>query len=201
MRINHRGFSAIEGLLMLVILGLVSFTAWYIFHSNNSANQAYNNAANSGNSQTAAKQSSSDHNQPAAASGCSLAMTIGQKDGAAGTFHEDLIFTNKGTDDCTLNGYPAVTLLDSAGKQIGQAAAQDTSVSAATVTLKPNQAASATLSLPNPDIAGNCSATAPAEISATLPGISGTFKAADTADRYCPDFMVRPIQPRPVAQM
>ena len=194
MRMNQRGVSVVEGLLILVIAGIVGFTSWYIFHSNNNANSAYNNALASGNSQTAAKSGNSQNQSTSAVSGCSLAMTIGQKDGAAGTFHENLIFTNKGTGDCSLNGYPTVTLLDSAGKQLGQAAGQDTSVSATAVTLKPNETASATLSLPDPDIAGNCSSTIPAEISATLPGISGIFKAVDTTDRYCPDFMTRPVQ-------
>ena len=195
MKARQRGFSAVEGLLILVILGIVGFTSWYVFHSNNNANQAYNNAATSGNSQTAASNLSGGAQNQSGATGCSLAMAVGQKDGAAGTFHENLIFTNQGTGDCVLNGYPTVTLLDSAGKQIGQAAGQDTSVSVVVVTLKPNQSASATLSLPDPDIAGNCSAMAVAEIQATLPGISGTLKTADTTDHYCPNFMTRPIQP------
>jgi len=200
MKDNQRGFSVVEGLLIIVIIGLVGFTSWYVFHSNNNANQAYDNAASSGNSQVAASNPSSGAKNQSGAngagtSGCSLSMTIGNKEGAAGTFHEDLIFTNKGTGNCTLNGYPTVTLLDSKGAQIGQAASQDTSVSAATVTVKPNETAKASLSLPDPDIAGNCSVTPSAEIQAVLAGISGTLKAADTTDRYCPDFMTRPVQP------
>ncbi len=44
-KINSKGFSAIEGLLILVIIGLIGFVGWYVLHSKNTANKTYNQAA------------------------------------------------------------------------------------------------------------------------------------------------------------
>lgn len=42
---NQKGFGAVEGLLILVIVGLVGFIGWYVYHTKNNANSSYNNAA------------------------------------------------------------------------------------------------------------------------------------------------------------
>jgi len=44
---KQSGFSAVEGLLILIILGLVSFTGWYVWHSKQSTDKTYTNAAKS----------------------------------------------------------------------------------------------------------------------------------------------------------
>lgn len=38
---TQKGFSAVEGLLILVIVGLLSFTGWYVYNSQKSANNIY----------------------------------------------------------------------------------------------------------------------------------------------------------------
>jgi hypothetical protein len=70
-----------------------------------------------------------------------------------------MVFTNKSSVTCTLQGYPAVTLLNGSGVQIGQPAAHDTSKQAALVTLAPSASASATVATHNPGAypSGACS--------------------------------------------
>jgi cytoskeletal protein RodZ len=189
---RQQGFSIVEGLLILVIVGILGFTGWYVYHSQKNASNSYSNSvAGSSQTGTASKVSAKPAN------GCSLALSVGQKDGAAGTFHEDLVFTNKGSSNCTLDGYPTVTLLDSSGNKIGQAAGHDTAVSSAPVTVKPNESAYAGLSLPDPGVAGNCNSTVSAQIQAVVPALSATLKTTDTSDYYCPNFLVRPFQATP----
>jgi hypothetical protein len=44
MKKNQKGFGAVEGLLILVIVGLIGFVGWYVWHSKNNANKALTNA-------------------------------------------------------------------------------------------------------------------------------------------------------------
>jgi hypothetical protein len=44
---NQKGFGAVEGLLILVIVGILGFVGWYVWHSKNNANQIYKNMTNS----------------------------------------------------------------------------------------------------------------------------------------------------------
>ncbi|MBI2589068.1 hypothetical protein HYW35_02610 [Candidatus Saccharibacteria bacterium] len=39
MKKNQKGFSAVEGLLILIIVGLLGFVGWYVWNSNNKAGQ------------------------------------------------------------------------------------------------------------------------------------------------------------------
>jgi hypothetical protein len=90
---------------------------------------------------------------PAAGSGTSectngdLTVSLGTKGAAAGSAYQEIVFTNKGMDDCTLFGYPgaALTSGQSSMDQIGQAAGRDTTSMPETVTLAPGQSADSTL--------------------------------------------------------
>ncbi|WP_144761778.1 DUF4232 domain-containing protein [Curtobacterium sp. 9128] len=65
----------------------------------------------------------------------------GQEAGASNV-DEELQLTNTGNADCTLQGWPGVSLVgDGNGTQIGRAATLDRSTSHATVTLKPGTTA------------------------------------------------------------
>jgi Protein of unknown function (DUF4232) len=75
-----------------------------------------------------------------------LSVGVGQSQGAAGTFYYPLVFTNTGTNACTLQGYPGVSLVGSNGNQIGSPAARTTS-SLVLVSLAPGSATTATISL------------------------------------------------------
>lgn len=39
MKKNQRGFSAVEGLLFLIVLGLIGFVAWYVYHTKNTVDK------------------------------------------------------------------------------------------------------------------------------------------------------------------
>jgi len=45
-RTNSQGFSAVEALLILVIISLVGFVGWFVYHSQKSVDKTYSNAAN-----------------------------------------------------------------------------------------------------------------------------------------------------------
>ncbi|WP_158607844.1 DUF4232 domain-containing protein [Nocardia panacis] len=75
-----------------------------------------------------------------------LTVTLGRQEGAAGHIYAPLVFTNSGTEACTIYGYPGVSL--AAGTPtatIGPGAARDTAEGAQTVTLAPGASAQATM--------------------------------------------------------
>lgn len=45
LKIDQKGFSTIEGLLLLVIFAIIGATAFYVHHANKSANSTYNSAS------------------------------------------------------------------------------------------------------------------------------------------------------------
>ncbi|NGN70508.1 DUF4232 domain-containing protein, partial [Streptomyces sp. A7024] len=73
-----------------------------------------------------------------------LSAAIGGQEAGAGHVYRHLVLTNKGSSACALKGFPGVSLLDSAGKQIGPAATRE-SKSYGTVTIEPGGTASNTL--------------------------------------------------------
>ncbi|HWA64829.1 MAG TPA: DUF4232 domain-containing protein [Mycobacteriales bacterium] len=85
----------------------------------------------------------------------SLSLSVGQGQGAAGTSYVSLVFTNTGSKPCTLYGYPGVSFLDAAGKQLGVPATH-TGGAEGVVTLAPHGTANAQLGLPD---TGNFSAS------------------------------------------
>jgi type II secretory pathway pseudopilin PulG len=46
LKINQRGFSALEGLLVLIIIGLVAFTGFYVLKANKDTDKTVNNGNN-----------------------------------------------------------------------------------------------------------------------------------------------------------
>jgi hypothetical protein len=75
-------------------------------------------------------------------------VELGTPDGAAGTTNVSIIFTNTGSADCTLEGFPTVEFVAGAdGTQVGATATQDTSTSPTLVTLAPGGMAAALLSI------------------------------------------------------
>jgi len=77
-----------------------------------------------------------------------LAVSLGGSDAGAGQLYHTLVLVNSGATTCHLTGYPGVSLLDSAGKQIGKPADRDPR-SYAPVVLAPGAAASDTIHTAN----------------------------------------------------
>ncbi|MFF4014180.1 DUF4232 domain-containing protein [Streptomyces sp. NPDC001843] len=84
-----------------------------------------------------------------------LYLSMGRKEGAAGSLYWPVRFTNTSTTSCALRGYPGVSVLDSAHRQIGPAATHSGS-SYSTVTLAPAHSASAVVRTTNGPVGGPC---------------------------------------------
>ncbi|ANP54883.1 hypothetical protein J2Z21_001457 [Streptomyces griseochromogenes] len=84
-----------------------------------------------------------------------LYVSMGHKEGAAGSLYWSVQFTNTSTTPCALRGYPGVSVLDTAHRQIGPAAAHS-GTSYSTVALGPGHSASAVARTTNGPIGGPC---------------------------------------------
>ncbi|GGJ13070.1 DUF4232 domain-containing protein [Streptomyces brasiliensis] len=84
-----------------------------------------------------------------------LYLSMGRKEGAAGSLYWPVTFTNTSTTSCALRGYPGVSVLDTAHKQIGPAATR-TGRAYSTVTLTPGHSASAVVRTANGPVGGSC---------------------------------------------
>jgi hypothetical protein len=123
-----------------------------------------------------------------AASQCaatSVAASLGQSNGTAGTIYYPLNLRNTGSSTCTIQGYAGVSFVAGTDNhRVGQAAQQDPG-STPTVTLSPGQAASATLGIVD---AGNfpddCARTPVSGLQVSLPGQTPSLLIAH-ADTAC----------------
>jgi hypothetical protein len=70
---NHKGFAALEGLLIFVIIAILGFTGWYVYSARNKTNQTLDNA-NAANNSTV-KYSKSSKATPSGESKVSLDKT------------------------------------------------------------------------------------------------------------------------------
>jgi len=82
-----------------------------------------------------------------------LTASLGPSNAGAGQVYAPLILRNGGTRTCTVRGFPGVSLLDSAGNQLGDPATREGTEGAA-VSLTPGASASATLHTTNEGIGG-----------------------------------------------
>lgn len=51
---NHSGFSVVEALLMLLIVGILGFVGWFVYHSQKVADKSYNAQSSAGQATTTA---------------------------------------------------------------------------------------------------------------------------------------------------
>ncbi|MGW2569114.1 DUF4232 domain-containing protein [Streptomyces sp. NPDC001537] len=84
-----------------------------------------------------------------------LYLSMGRKEGAAGSVYWPIRFTNTSATSCTLRGYPGVSVLDPAHRQIGPAATHS-GRPFATVVLAPAHSASAVIRTTNGPVGGPC---------------------------------------------
>ncbi|WP_462183663.1 DUF4232 domain-containing protein [Frankia sp. AgKG'84/4] len=92
-----------------------------------------------------------------------LSVRSADGEGAAGSTYEKLVLTNTGVTSCLLRGFPGVSYVDEAGRQVG-APATRTGAAGAAVRLAPGASATATLRTVHPGIQQGCeqaSQTAP----------------------------------------
>ncbi|WP_232291836.1 DUF4232 domain-containing protein [Frankia sp. QA3] len=84
-----------------------------------------------------------------------LALRSTDAQGTAGSTYENLVLTNTGTKPCVVRGFPGVSYLDAAGRQVGVAAARSGPAGSA-VRLAPGASAKATLRTVHPGIQKGC---------------------------------------------
>ncbi|GAA2499122.1 DUF4232 domain-containing protein [Streptomyces longisporus] len=84
-----------------------------------------------------------------------LYVSMGRKEGAAGSVYWPIRFTNTSATSCTLRGYPGVSALDPAHRQIGPAATHS-GRPFTTVVLAPAHSVSAVIRTTNGPIGGPC---------------------------------------------
>ncbi len=101
-----------------------------------------------------------------------LKVALGAGEGAAGSQYRPLQITNNGDATCYLFGFPGVSLIDSAGKQVGKAADRDGSQASGKAMLKPGQREQVTLRIVNAANYGDaqCNLTDAAGIRVYPPG-------------------------------
>lgn len=80
-----------------------------------------------------------------------LSLSLGQSQGALGSFYTPIVLTNTSSGACTLFGFPGVSFTNRAGQQVGQSAARSHGAAPRTVTLAGSGGqASALLHEPDP---------------------------------------------------
>jgi Domain of unknown function (DUF4232) len=88
-----------------------------------------------------------------------LGIRLGQPGAAAGNRYLPIVFTNTSGKACTLYGYPGVSLLDAAGKQIGAPASREAGSTPKLVTVAPGASASAAVHTAAQGVAPSCGPT------------------------------------------
>jgi hypothetical protein len=93
-----------------------------------------------------------------------LSAELNKSGSAAGTTYYSLVLRNFGSQACTMNGYPGLSMVDSKGNVLGSPAARNAVIAPQTLSLAHGKAAYAQVRFPNPGnfSAGQCSADAAA---------------------------------------
>jgi len=56
MKRNQKGFGAVEELLVTVVVLLIGFIGWYVYHTSNGANSTYNQVVSTSAAKTGSAQ-------------------------------------------------------------------------------------------------------------------------------------------------
>lgn len=115
-------------------------------------------------------------------------VELGTAEGAAGSSVVPLIFTNTGSADCTLEGFPTVEFVgDGDGTQIGASATEDTATSpVALVTLAPGESAESVLTITTAPV-GDCEPVDVDGFRVIPPGSNDAFFIENTDYQACDD--------------
>jgi len=109
--------------------------------------------------------------EPATCQTANLKVTLGPGQGAAGSQYRPLRITNDGSTACFLFGFPGVSIVDSAGQQVGKPADRDGPQASGKVVLKPGQREQVTLRIVNAQNYGpECELTDAAGVRVYPPG-------------------------------
>lgn len=85
-----------------------------------------------------------------------LQISVSPEQGAAGTAYYNIVFTNKGQGECSLKGFPGVSLVkDNNGSQIGRSAKREEGAKFQPVVLQPGKQAVANLGITRAELHGD----------------------------------------------
>jgi Protein of unknown function (DUF4232) len=104
--------------------------------------------------------------------------------GTAGAIYYPVEFTNLSSSACTMHGYPRVLAITAKGKKLGPAAA-DLTMTQPTVTLKPNQTASAMLGILPPGFKPGCKTATAAGFRVSPPSETGSRPVLNLSFPIC----------------
>lgn len=190
----------------LIILGGVGYGAYALgaAQHTSTANNTANNSADTNNTKNNTNNSNNNSSNTnvtpkvvtdPTCNADELSISLGDGEGAAaGSRSLSIIFTNTGTRECTLGGYPGVSLVNDNGNQIGSPAERMSSTDEKTITLQQNGSASALVTYPveaNFD-AGTCKDGA-TKLRVYPPNDYGYISIASPVTGWCPGFQVGPV--------
>jgi hypothetical protein len=73
---KQSGFAVVEGLLIFVIVGIIGFTGWYVWHSQKNADKSYDNSSNSSQTTASPGKKATTTNQKTSTSSTQKYLTI-----------------------------------------------------------------------------------------------------------------------------
>ncbi|MEO8538329.1 MAG: DUF4232 domain-containing protein [bacterium] len=124
-----------------------------------------------------------------------LALATESGGAAAGTHFLALILTNTSGADCTVSGFPGVSLVDGVGQQVGEPAERNTAVAVQTLTLKPSESAHATAGFPNFQNFPSGKCAGPSVNLKVFPPDELNALTVPLIDYACPGFSVQVFKP------
>ncbi|MFY9886753.1 MAG: DUF4232 domain-containing protein [Streptosporangiaceae bacterium] len=114
--------------------------------------------------------------------------------GTAGSVVYPVEFTNVGRRTCTLRGIPSIWAVSKSGRRIGPAARKIT-VTARTVTVRPNQTVHALLSIVEPGVIAGCRAATAYGLEVRPPGQKRSQFVGDFTFTTCKNKVALSIEP------
>jgi Tfp pilus assembly protein PilX len=125
-----------------------------------------------------------------------LSLALEPADAAAGTYTYNVIFTNTGNRNCTLYGYPGISLVNDNGNMIGSPAERTKNSQEITITLEPQGKVKSVLYAANSDnfSDGQCAEGA-TKLRVYPPNDTGylSVPTVETLMSWCPGFEVSPV--------
>ena len=183
--------------LALVVAGGIGYAA-FAYGKSQSSTASTNNSNNDSSNNQGNKASNNVTPKIVTDPTCNadeLSIVLGEGNGAAaGSRSLSLVFSNNGDRECTLSGYPGVSLVNANGNQIGSPADRAASTNVKTVMLKSTQSTSALVTYPveaNFD-AGTCTDGA-TKLRVYPPNDVGYISVVSPITGWCPGFQVGPV--------
>ncbi len=131
-----------------------------------------------------------------------LTITLGETQGGAGSRFVPIVFTNKGSTPCTLNGYPTVSFVgDGNGTQIGPSAINDSTTAPSLQTVQPGQAVSSLLRVAVAQNFAGCTAVTPDGFRIAPPGSATSAFVAMTSLQACDNQNIQLLTVQAVAPL